>query len=706
MLASLVLEQEPLHWLNFPAALETWVRIMGGFSAVALVIFLIVSWFRAPLRRTSKVPWLSFLFGAPDAVKSYYRDVRATSVKWPAWQAILFRWLVLGMFGAYILWSALMAPLAISAAIGAIEGESRLSPPWGTPLLRGYALDFGAACAVLAVALPLLADLLQIHWSWRRIWALTRLSFKEAVRRRVLWVFSAFLLIVLFASWFMPYKPEDQVRNYVSVVYFASAVLMLLAAGLLAAFSLPADMKNQTIHTIVTKPVQRFEIVAGRFLGYVLLLSLVLAVITGIGLLYMVREIDSDAQVESMRARVPVYGELVFRGKEGTSAAGMNVGREWGYRSYIMGGPTSSHRAIWSFFELPGELGNRKSASFVPCEFSLDIFRTVKGEEGKGVFCSFVFQTHRWDPRQESEYRKAREQANKLMQVADRRALIEQATKEIRGNAPTEEETKEFVEDRSATAPGKLLDQLFAEKYGIFEVSNKEIVDYHTQSVDVPGTLFKNALASAPHQPSAALLRHGEERTPLLSVSVKCESGGQYVGAAKHDFYILAAEGSFAWNFFKGAIGLWMRLCVVLGVAITCSTYLSGVIAWLTTMFLYVAGCFQDYIRMIASGLNPEGGPISAVMSLVSKQGVNRPMDVTPGAHIAQGTDFVFRVIFRLFLYLFPDVNRLDWTEYVAEGFNIGGFDIILLHLLLLVGYLTPCALIAYYLMKSREVAA
>ena len=93
-------------------------------------------------------------------------------------------------------------------------------------------------------------------------------------------------------------------------------------------------------------------------------------------------------------------------------------------------------------------------------------------------------------------------------------------------------------------------------------------------------------------------------------------------------------------------------------------------------------------------------------MSLVSKQGVNRPMDVTPGAHIAQGTDFVFRVIFRLFLYLFPDVNRLDWTEYVAEGFNIGGFDIILLHLLLLVGYLTPCALIAYYLMKSREVAA
>src|SRR5207302_6488030 len=158
-------------------------------------------------------------------------------------------------------------------------------------------VDFASACAVLAVALPLLADLFSLHWSWRRIWALTRLSFKEAVRRKVLWVFAAFLLIVLFASWFMPFKYEDQVRNYVAVVYLASAILFLFAASLLAAFSLPADMKNQTIHTIVTKPVERFEVVAGGFLGFILLLTVVLAVVSGVGLLYMVREMDGGAGV-------------------------------------------------------------------------------------------------------------------------------------------------------------------------------------------------------------------------------------------------------------------------------------------------------------------------------------------------------------------------------------------------------------------------
>ena len=82
--------------------------------------------------------------------------------------------------------------------------------------------------------------------------------------------------------------------------------LLLVTAGLLASFSIPADIRNQTIHTIVTKPVECFEIVLGRFLGYTLLLSLVLVVMTGVSVLYVFREIDEDAQKESMRTRAPV----------------------------------------------------------------------------------------------------------------------------------------------------------------------------------------------------------------------------------------------------------------------------------------------------------------------------------------------------------------------------------------------------------------
>ena len=94
------------------------------------------------------------------------------------------------------------------------------------------------------------------------------------------------------------------------------------------------------------------------------------------------------------------------------------------------------------------------------------------------------------------------------------------------------------------------------------------------------------------------------------------------------------------------------------------------------------------------------------MVRLINREGLAGSVDQTPGGNIAQGTDVVYRGILRIFLFMFPDVNRLDWTDFVAEGFNIGGMNMILLHLLVLLGYLLPCALVAYYLMKSREVAA
>ena len=98
----------------------------------------------------------------------------------------------------------------------------------------------------------------------------------------------------------------------------------------------------------------------------------------------------------------------------------------------------------------------------------------------------------------------------------------------------------------------------YYEKYCMYEVTNKGIIDYHTQGVEVPAALFKNAFQEPPAEARLPGARQTEESAPLLSVAVKCESAGQYVGAAKRDLYLLAAEGSFAWNFFKGAIGLWM----------------------------------------------------------------------------------------------------------------------------------------------------
>ena len=92
------------------------------------------------------------------------------------------------------------------------------------------------------LGLPFAVSLSSLRF--RRIWALTKLSFKEAIRNRVLYGFSALLLVFLFGSWFIPHKPEDQVRTYVGVVYWVMKMLLLLAAVILAAFSIPTDIRT------------------------------------------------------------------------------------------------------------------------------------------------------------------------------------------------------------------------------------------------------------------------------------------------------------------------------------------------------------------------------------------------------------------------------------------------------------------------------
>ena len=49
-----------------------------------------------------------------------------------------------------------------------------------------------------------------------------------------------------------------------------------------------------------------------------------------------------------LMARVPIYGKLSFRDRAGQPAEkGINVGKEWTYRSYIEGGTLAA--AVWTF---------------------------------------------------------------------------------------------------------------------------------------------------------------------------------------------------------------------------------------------------------------------------------------------------------------------------------------------------------------------
>jgi ABC-type transport system involved in multi-copper enzyme maturation permease subunit len=457
------------------------------------------------------------------------------------------------------------------------------------------------------------------------------------------------------------------VRTYVSVIYWAMTPLLLLTASLLAAFSIPTDLRNQTIHTVVTKPVERFEIVLGRSLGYTLLVTLVLGVLSGASLLLLWASNPSEeATTESYKARVPVYGDLQFAGPT-SDFKGESVGREWEYRKYIAGGPRSNHRAVWVYNDERSlrELAGREA---VPCEFSFDIFRTTKGEENKGVFCTFTFAAWEWgdpihaDPQKLQAYRDA-----------------------ARGLKPNAQ---------PGDADWKTFDEL-AEKFGFYEYNSKEVVDYHTFSIVVPGGLFRAAAKERP--PSV--------QQPRMDVVVKCESRTQFLGVAKRDLYLLAGDEPFALNFLKGVAGLWLRLVMVIVVAVACSTYLSGVVSWLMVIFLYATGLFQEFIEKLAAGTSVGGGPFESALRLAQNQNITMPLNDSPGKAVVEFSDMVFRWVLRRILNIIPDVDRFNWSNYVAEGFNVPGAEI-WVNALILLGYLLPWGVLAYYLIKSREIAS
>jgi len=104
-----------------------------------------------------------------------------------------------------------------------------------------------------------------------------------------------------------------------------------------------------------------------------------------------------------------------------------------------------------------------------------------------------------------------------------------------------------------------------AEQFGYYEVQAAKVLDYHTLSIDLPGGLFRNARNGPPEKGASP-----QPGAPPLTARVRCDSPSQFIGMARYDIYFReddvgendVSTWAFAKNFFKGALGLWMVMCL------------------------------------------------------------------------------------------------------------------------------------------------
>jgi hypothetical protein len=115
--------------------------------------------------------------------------------------------------------------------------------------------------------------------SWRRIRAVAGNTFLEAVRQKVFAVLLIFALALLGgANYFTEFSFQEQFKFLKDLGYATISLTGLLVGLLGAAQLIPAEIERRTILTALCRPLRRWEFVAGKYLGLVSLLGVMLGI--------------------------------------------------------------------------------------------------------------------------------------------------------------------------------------------------------------------------------------------------------------------------------------------------------------------------------------------------------------------------------------------------------------------------------------------
>lgn len=126
---------------------------------------------------------------------------------------------------------------------------------------------------------------------------IARLTFREAARRWILWValLLGILFLVIYGIGFNEIQKDlarqasggallefNEIYNFLLMAgLYAVNFLTIMMAVLTSVDTLSGEIASGTIHTLVSKPLQRWEIVLGKFIGFAGMLLLYLLLMGG-----------------------------------------------------------------------------------------------------------------------------------------------------------------------------------------------------------------------------------------------------------------------------------------------------------------------------------------------------------------------------------------------------------------------------------------
>jgi hypothetical protein len=343
-------------------------------------------------------------------------------------------------------------------------------------------------------------------------------------------------------------------------------------------------------------------------------------------------------------ARVPVYGVLSFLDRYGqpSEEGGLNVGKEWTYRSYIEGNTLNT--AIWEFENLTEDMfvSSGSKEGVLPLELNLRVFRSTKGKI-------------------ESRIR------GEILLVNPEETF----SAEDRFSVPIPFEADEFVTSQV--------------NIKFSDIRRQNPATGELENLD----LFKDLVDSG-----------------KLQVHIRCKEHAQFFGMAQADVYIRAPEGSFEANLIKCYLGIWMQMLLVILLGVFFSTFLNGIVALISSVSIVAMGMFAGFIGDIQTGEAPGGGPIESMVRNITQQGATLELEMGDTAiEVIESLDGFYLNTMESLGKLAPDFSKFNMSSKVAYGYDIH-MDLILRQLVTTMVYFFVLVLAGYFILTSREIAA
>ena len=767
-------------------SLITWFKVVGLFALIGWLLSWVVAAFRG--RNQARADWLDIaaavaiggcllsvvldtLITSKQLPEMGIRGVTAPTILALACGATILAWTERALWSAirrfgrgsdtavYVgIHLAVVAGIVLAGIMSmAGNGQALGSPNIAYSLVQGVRLGatYMGFVVLAKVAVMLAPELFAMRP--RRLYAIARQSITEAFRR--MWapwvVLVLFGVVLAFAHWFVgasQQRPAELGRIYVGTLSLLCMLLLTVMVTILAPLSLPQDIQMQTIYTVVSKPVRRMELILGRIIGYMVIVTMLTAIFGGVSLLYLKRNIggtitalteqaekikatdpdrsrvlseQADQMLTRMSARLPLKGSLTFVDSRGTpQIKGIDVGQELEYRSHIEGGTEAA--AIWTYgAAVPDPLDPRLRLNRrVPVE-SLLRAGTIEGIENQAANLQYgVDAANRaaQDPKlpaadlarltgeatqAANQVRQLNAEAKKLRDEAD--DLVAKAKAADAAKKPDEARSlrQQALEKHSPPVPMEMTFTIYRTTkgrvgepvYAEIEVENPRapqqgkyrttfpIREYYTNKRVLPSYFLVGSLGD-------------------LRVTIRCKSPTQYLGMAESDFYLLADEGTFGTNFFKGLFGIWLQAIVLTTIGVFAGTFLSWPVALLFTIAFFVAGhaafaVLGDFFLKTQLG----GGPFESLIRLLTHDNQMSELAATPGVVVAKTLDAVIMPVMTRMVYLIPNLGTLDVTNTVAEGFAVT-WVVVLQNTLIALAYVVPFSIFGYFILKNREVAA